>query len=106
MHERRAKFRAEGHGHVVAAVAVANAGITVILGALSLRADDEPLQDRIFVVHGPDQVVQARGGSRNMNATHPLALSEHKDRASFIFVRHCVDSAKFPRVVDGEREGW
>ena len=102
MHERRAK----GHGHVVAAVAVAIAGIIVILGALNLRADDEPLQNRIFVVHGPDQVAQAHGGSRNMNATHPPALSKHEDRASFIFIRHCVDSIKFPRVVDDEREGW
>jgi len=82
---------------MVAAVAVAIAGIIVILGAFGLRADDGPLQDRVFVGHGSDQVAQARGGSRNMNATHLLALSERKDSALFIFVRNCVDSVGFPR---------
>ena len=75
------------------------------LEASSLRANEEPLQNRIFVVHGPDQVVQARGGRRNMNGTRPLVLPELKDRASFIFIRQSVDGVRFPWVVD-EREGW
>jgi len=42
----------KGHGHVVAAVVVAIAGIIVILRALNLQVDDKPLQNWIFVVHG------------------------------------------------------
>ena len=108
MHEWRAKFRVERNGHVVAAVAIAIAiaGIIVILGAFSLRADNELLQYRIFIVHGPDQFAQARAARRNMNATHALVLSERKDRTLFIFVRYCVDNVKFLWVVDDERVGW
>lgn len=36
------------------AVAVTIAGIILVLGASILRANDEPPQDHVFVVHGPD----------------------------------------------------
>ena len=41
-----------------------------------------------------------------MNAMHLPTLSEHKDCALFIFIRHCVNSIKFPQVVDDKQEGW
>jgi len=39
-----ARFSMEGHGHVVAMVAVVIVGSLCSLRALSLQADDEPLQ--------------------------------------------------------------
>ena len=94
LHERRAKFRTEGHGHIVAAVVIA--GIIVILGAFSLRADNELLQYRIPIVHGPNQVAQARSGCRNMNATHALSCRSAKIASRISLLDIALKASRFP----------
>jgi hypothetical protein len=63
------------------------------------------LQERVFIVHGSDQVTHARGGRGNVNATHAFALPEGENRTSFVFIRHRGENPALTRIVDDKWKG-